>query len=124
MKIFLISPVRTGVSDKEKAAIAAYVAFHEDAAGHEVYWPIRDTDQNDPVGDRICRDNLAAIVAADEVHVWYKAGSEGSVFDLGIAFALGKTIRLANPDDVTPTQHKSFPNVLLKLSGHRLRLPR
>lgn len=86
MKIFLICPVR-GVTDEEKVATEKYVLDLE-TAGNKVHWPPRNTDQDDPVGLRICQDNRQAIEDADEVHIWWNDKSQGSLFDFGIAFAL------------------------------------
>ena len=86
---------------------------------------MRDTDQNDSVGLRICKDNGRAIAGADEVHVWYDPTSQGSAFDLGMVFMLRevlgrhKPVVVANPENVRPTDCKSVPNVLLALSGSR-----
>jgi nucleoside 2-deoxyribosyltransferase len=63
------------------------------------------------IGLRICQDNRAAIEAADEIHIYWNPDSKGSLFDLGIAFALRKQIVLINT--VKPTATKSFENVLL-----------
>lgn len=115
MNIFLICPVRN-ITEEEKKAIGSYVETLE-AAGHKVHWPPRDTQQNDPVGLRICTDNRQAIENANEVHVWYNSESQGTIFDLGMTFALRKKVVLANPDMVRPTDgKKSFNNVLLALS--------
>lgn len=124
-KIFLISPVRRPTwnlikrirYNKEQKKIEKYVKYLE-AQGHQVHWPIRDTNQNDPVGLRICTDNGRAIYWADEVHIWW-VGSSGSLFDFGMTFMLvllvAKKVILANPDEVKPTDGKSFENVLLDL---------
>ncbi|MCL5733771.1 MAG: hypothetical protein M1334_03930 [Patescibacteria group bacterium] len=125
---FLISPVRNAAKDKPQMnRIAAYVKKLE-SEGYKVHWPIRDTKQDgDPIGFRICADNMMAMENADEIHVWYfkKGGfkkSTGSLFDLGEAFMLAirkhKKIVLANPEDVIQTEGKSFENVLLSLSGN------
>lgn len=127
-KVFLISPVRNiqdNLDQMEK--IRAYVENLENH-GINVHWPIRDTKQDgDPIGVRICRDNMLAMILADEIHVWYFEDggfkqSTGSLFDLGIAFLLhkilGKKIILANPQRVKQTDHKSYENVLLKISGN------
>lgn len=87
MKSFLICPVR-GVKPEAQADTVAAL----EAQGFEVHWPPRDTDQNDEVGLRICRDNMRAIAAADVVHVIWDGKSQGCLFDLGVAFALGKKI--------------------------------
>lgn len=122
MKIFLICPVR-GSTPGEQRKIARYVRTLE-KAGHEVHWPMRDTDQVDPIGSRICSDNRAGIAGADQVHVWYSEGSQGSVFDFGMAFMAlvyaQKKVVLVNPKDVKPTPHKSFQNVLLEISKESL----
>jgi hypothetical protein len=112
-KIFLICPVRE-VTDTEKEAIAQYVAFLK-KAGHSVYWPLTDTNQDDPVGLHICQDNRSAIIAADEIHIWWNGKSQGSIFDFGMAFGLNKKIVLVNRDQVPATPHKSFNNVLREI---------
>jgi nucleoside 2-deoxyribosyltransferase len=95
--IFLICPVRN-VPDEVKKLIRKYVD-EKRAAGFRVYYPADDTPQVDPTGGiRICEDNRRAIENASEVHLWYDAASKGSHFDLGMAFALGKRIILANKD--------------------------
>lgn len=135
-KITLISPVRKpkrslirilaewlriipDLYELEQKKIEKYVKNLE-AQGHEVYWPIRDTNQNDPIGLRICMDNGLAIINADEVRVWW-IGSSGSTFDFGMTFMFNllvspnKEVVIANPDDVKPTEGKSFNNVLWAL---------
>lgn len=94
MRIFLICPVRN-VSEEENAKIRTYVEALE-GCGHDVHWPPRDTNQNDPVGLKICEANRAAIEAADEVRVRYNPNSEGTVFDLAMAVALGKPVVVTN----------------------------
>ena len=121
MKIFLICPVRE-VTEEENNAIRNYISQLE-KNGHSVYWPFRDTNQEDPIGLRICRDNRGAIEEADEVHVWWNGKSTGSLFDLGEAFALRKKIVLANPETVQKIIEdenkwgvgKSFNKFLMKL---------
>lgn len=115
MRIFVICPVR-GITDDEKTAIEKYVGDLE-RAGHTVHWPPRNTDQNDPVGLRICQDNLRAIDGSDEIHIWWNSNSQGSLFDFGMAFALKKKIVLFNKNGVEKTPSKSFSNVLLTLDA-------
>jgi len=110
---FLVCSVRNATW--EQKATAEYYVKTLEARGYKVHWPPRDTDQNDPVGLRICSDNRAAIKNADEVHIMWDPNSQGSLFDIGMAFALEKKVILANPDAVQPTQNKSFNNVLLTL---------
>ncbi len=140
MRIFLICPVRKGkkrwfrrflefvgvFTDKEiqeQKAIAKYVADLE-KAGHKVHWPLRDTNQNDPIGLRICSDNREAILESGEIHIWWNKKSQGSLFDFGMAFAFlaifRKKIVLANPESVERTPTKSFNNVLLELHNKKI----
>ena len=51
----------------------------------------------------------------DEVHVYWNGKSQGSFFDLGMAFAFEKPIKLINK--IEATESKGFNNVLLKLSN-------
>lgn len=113
MKIFLISPVRR-ISKKERELIKKYVEKLE-KEGHQVYWPIRDTNQADPIGLRICKDNRKAIKEANEIHIWWSENSRGSLFDFGMAFMAQlfmpeKKFVLVN--EVKTTPEKSFSNVL------------
>lgn len=99
-KIFIICPVRN-VGEELKKDIDLYVTQLE-ALGYDVHYPPRDTDQNDSTGLRICRDNRKAIEEADAVHVVWDGESQGSLFDLGMAFAMGKR--------VVPVGYNFFPN--------------
>lgn len=110
MKSFLICPVR-GVDPATQSAIVAGL----EAQGFKVHWPPRDTNQNDGVGLRICRDNKAAIEAADVVHVMWDGKSQGCLFDLGVAFALGKKVHPVSLP--APTEGKSFQNMILAWAG-------
>lgn len=119
-RIFVICPVRNADGETNRK-IEEYVLKQEDF-GHEVYWPKRDTDQIDSIGLRICTDNARAIARADEIHIWYDAGIQGSLFDVGMTFMASqivgptKRIVLINPGSVRPTEGKSFANVLIALS--------
>lgn len=105
MKSFLICPVR-GLDPQAHAAIVARL----ESDGFTVHWPPRDTDQDDPTGLRICRDNAKAIADADVVHVIWDGQSQGCLFDLGVAFALGKAVSpISLP---APTEGKSFQNMV------------
>lgn len=110
MKTFLICPVR-GIDPATQAETVAEL----ERAGYTVHWPPRDTDQADDTGLRICRDNMAAIVAADVVHVIWDGKSQGGLFDLGVAFALGKRIiPLSLPE---ASDGKSFQNMVTAWSA-------
>jgi nucleoside 2-deoxyribosyltransferase len=106
-RAFLICSVR-GASPETLAAQEQYVRDLE-AQGFRVHYPPRDTDQTAP-GLEICRQNARAIAASDVVHVWYAPDSQGSHFDMGVAFALSKRIVIAHSVPYGPG--KSYPRML------------
>lgn len=111
MKIFMISPVRE-ISDPLKDAIANQVNYYE-SLGHDVYWPHRDTNQSPEVNEKsyqICRANKVAIENADEVYIIWDGKSQGCLFDLGIAFALGKKVHPVLGYFPKLSKEKSFQN--------------
>lgn len=118
-KIFIICPVRN-IDRETENKLSDYVAKLE-KEGLRVHWPPRDTNQDDPIGTMICKENTSAILNADEVHVWFDKNSRGSLFDFGITFVLSqfiqpeKKIVIINKKEVYPTSKKSFQNILLEL---------
>lgn len=90
MNIYIICAVRG--ADTEKTSAFRGYANARRAEGHHVHFPPDDAPQEDPTGEAICRTHLAAMKAADEVHVFWNVLSKGSHFDLGMAYALGKRI--------------------------------
>jgi len=105
MKTFLICPVR-GYKESE---FALFTKRLEDQ-GWIVHFPPRDTNQDDPHGLNICKENLMAIQKSDAVHVIWDGKSTGCLFDLGIAFALNKRIIPISLPELT--DHKSFQNMI------------
>jgi hypothetical protein len=83
-RVFLISPVRD-IDEAVEKEIKQYVSGLE-AEGHTVYWPKRDTNQDDPIGLRICQDNREALYQSTSVHMWVARSSQGSIFDLGMLY--------------------------------------
>ncbi len=83
---FLICPVR-GASEEVKKILEDYVAKLE-SEGKKVHYPPRDTDQSDPVGNKICEANFRAEIFGKRVHRWYDDGSTGGHFDFGGVFML------------------------------------
>ena len=110
MKTFLICPVR-GVSPEE----TRHIVDGLEKDGWEVHWPHRDTNQDDPVGLRICGDNRAAIEEAEAVHIVWDGKSQGSLFDLGMTFSLGKKIVPIELPEAT--EGKSFQNMVRAWAG-------
>jgi nucleoside 2-deoxyribosyltransferase len=115
-KSFLISPIR-GLNPK-KVKVMARIARHLEKKGWKVHWPYRDTNQIDVTGGlRICQDNLKAITEADAVHVVWDGQSKGCLFDVGMAFCLGKQIiPLVLP---SLTNEKSFQNIIWRYYQQR-----
>ena len=91
MKVVVICSVRSGTKDE----VYKYVDRLE-SEGHNVYFPPRDTPQDDPTGYNICLRMKQAISQADEVHIFYYPDSQGVHFDIGMAFMLGKKWKLLN----------------------------
>ena len=105
MKTFLVCPVR-GHDATETENIVKKL----ENDGYKVHWPPRDTNQNDDTGYKICKQNLMAIMSADVVHFIWNGESQGCLFDLGMAFTLGKkVIPISMPDK---TDGKSFQNMV------------
>jgi hypothetical protein len=143
MKIFLICPVN-GMTGQDELDIGFYVATLK-ADGHQVHWPPVDTDQNDPIGFRICCDNTRAIILNKTTNIIWKESSIGSKFDFGATFCLkilgemlesgeltseeliellkGRSIDVINPEEVEEMVQeenkkgigKSFNKVVLEI---------
>jgi hypothetical protein len=111
-KVFLICPVRSA-TDEQKQKMAEYIKALEDS-GVSVYYPARDTNQEDIGGGgwNICKANKKAIVKADEIHIFWDEKSTGSLFDLGIAFSFRKPLVIANPESIHTENGKSFNNLI------------
>jgi nucleoside 2-deoxyribosyltransferase len=107
VKAFLICPVR----GHEETEFQSYVDRLEEI-GFVVHFPPRDTEQNDQTGTGyvICQTNRAAIETADVVFIVWDGESQGSIFDLGMAFAMGKRIIPLSLPELTG--HKSFQNMI------------
>lgn len=116
---FIICPVRQA-TEEVKTVLDQIVSLLEQN-GIKVHYPSRDTNQDDPIGINICKQNGEAIKNADMVYVFWHPDSTGSLFDLGMVFMsnliLGKPqIHLLNKEDIKKIAKngvKSFENVLL-----------
>jgi len=107
MKIYVICVVRSAsLEDIQK--LENYVQELEDQ-GHQVHLPHRDTEQ-DARGYDICMQNYDAICWADEIHVFYNSKSQGTHFDLGMTFALGKKVTIIENESYD--EGKSFARML------------
>ena len=110
MKIFFACPVRYISEDYFQNILSQVFALEDE--GHRVYFPHHHTNQDDPTGLRICKDNRQAIKDADVVYVIWDGLSQGVMFDLGIAFALRKPIRTITGYMPPMTNGKSFQNMI------------
>lgn len=62
--------------------------------GHKVFFPLRDTKQVHTTANAVVHSNLRGIEDVDEVHILWDGSSYGSIFDLGMAYALRKRIKV------------------------------
>lgn len=90
-KIFIICPVRIA-SERDIQILNDYTKFLE-LDGHEVHLPHRNTNQKG-TSLEINLQNMNAIKASDEVHIFYNNKSQGIHFDIGVAFCLNKPIKV------------------------------
>jgi predicted dehydrogenase len=109
MKIFVICSVR-GASQEYRDRLEKYVSGLE-GQGVSVHLPHGDTNQQ-ASGFNICAENASAILASDEVHVFYSPSSQGTHFDMGVAFAHHKKIRVI--ENGTVEAGKCYPRMLLE----------
>jgi nucleoside 2-deoxyribosyltransferase len=112
MKIHFICPVR-GVTEEQQKEIDDYAKSLE-AEGHTVHNPKYAVDQDDATGFNICSGHLLSMVTANRVDVFWDVNSKGSHFDLGMAFALQKPVKLIKtyqPDN----EGKSYVKVMLEM---------
>lgn len=106
-RIFIISAVRHPSTAYRKNLEKYVVALER--VGNVVHLPHRDTDQT-ATSLEICTANMNAIKDSDEVHIFYSSTSQGTLFDMGVAFGLGKTIKVIETEPLTKS--KSFANLL------------
>ena len=108
-KIFIICTIRSATQEYINK-LESYVSELEDK-GYKVYAPHRDTDQL-ALGYDICKQNMQGIIDADEVHIFYNSQSQGTHFDMGMAFALNKKIVIVENEELT--DGKSFQRMLVE----------
>lgn len=105
--VFVICTIRSATQEYINK-LETYVSELE-SKGVKVYAPHRDTNQN-ALGYEICKQNMQGIIDADEVHIFYNSKSQGTHFDMGMAFALGKKIVIVENEPLT--EGKSFQRML------------
>lgn len=92
------------IKDKKKIMIIGSTEFQNEIEfakraleleGHWVVIPCfnnKDEELKDGTEYYICNANRFAMENADEVHVYWNGRSTGTIFDLGMAFALRKKV--------------------------------
>jgi hypothetical protein len=110
--IYLICPVRNATPE-QKIKMQDYIGEKEEL-GMKIYYPPRDNpyEEVDKIGWDICTENKEANQNSEEVHIFFDPTSTGTLFDLGIAFALGKKLTIVNKDEVDLSNKKSFTNMI------------
>ncbi len=109
-RAFLICPVRN--ADEAIQNEISEIAKDWERRGFTVYIPSEDTDQKDSTGYRMCKDNREAISVADLILFYWDGKSQGCLFDLGMAFALGKKIYVVKVP--AKTEGKSYQNMAIE----------
>ena len=118
MKIHLICPVR-GVTEEQQKEIDDYAKSLEEQ-GHTVHNPKYAVDQEDETGYRICWGHLESMKITNRVDIFWDVSSKGSHFDVGMAFALAKAIKLVKayqPDN----EGKSYLKVIQEIEKETIR---
>jgi nucleoside 2-deoxyribosyltransferase len=113
LKIYIICPVRNATKEQTEKLKEYKKSLLLD--GHEVYYPADDNpyeESDNLIGYIICEENRRAIAEADEIHIFWDATSTGTLFDLGMAFALYKPLKIVNYDELKFTPQKSFTNMI------------
>lgn len=102
------------ISDEQRKEIDDYIEKKE-REGCVVH-SYKNVNQEDPTGGlNICNHHRRAMRECDEVHVFFDAKSSGSHFDFGMAFGLGKPVKLVKVYQPTP-EGKSYQAVLEKIT--------
>ena len=132
-KIFLICPVRNATDEQRKWIEDFVREKYED--GYTIHAPHLHTRQTDLFGGyAICKQNAEAVDSSEVIDIYYYQSRTGSVFDLGVAYALHKPLRLLNREEIVfndedlidtivktwPFNIKTKSKILLNNVGFRL----
>lgn len=110
-KIFLICPVRNA-SNEQRKWIEDYV-LEKEKNGFIIHAPHLHTRQTDLFGGyAICKQNAEAVASSSEVNIYYDQSSTGSVFDLGVAYALNKPLIMLNKDEIIFNDNDLIDNIV------------
>ena len=110
-KIFLICPVRNATEEQRKW-IENFV-LEKYGEGYSIHAPHLHTRQTDLFGGyAICTQNAEAVATSAEIDIYYDQSSTGSVFDLGVAYALHKPLKLLNKDEIIFNEEDMIDNIV------------
>ena len=110
-KIFLICPVRNATAEQRKW-IEDFV-IDKNVAGYKIHAPHLHTRQSDLLGGyAICMQNADAVATSSEIDIYYDQSSTGSVFDLGVAYALHKPLILLNANEIIFDKENFVDNII------------
>lgn len=109
MRIYLAHPLR--LVDDDTMWWIRLVTEKLELEGHQVYAPWRDTNQKMREID-IHRANLDGMASCDCVALVWDGISQGVLFDMGMAFALGLPLVIIRIPP--PTNSKSFQNLFIQ----------
>ena len=110
-KVFLICPVRNA-TEEQKKYIKEFVK-EKNQSGIEVHAPHMHTVQQDMFGGyTICYQNANAIADSIEIDMYYDQSSTGSVFDLGVAYALDKKLVVLNYGDIVFNENDQIDSIV------------
>ncbi len=114
-KHFLICPVRIATPE-QRQWIENYVSMMMEK-GYVIHAPHLHTVQTDLFGGYgICMQNAEAIGTSECVDILYNQKSTGSVFDLGVAYALSKPLNLLNKEDIVFDDNDIIDSIVKKWS--------
>jgi len=107
MKVFIIHS-----SGMYKDALSHAESLEDE--GHETYVPLRDTEQILTTEAEILANNLRGIRWSDECHLIWDLSSQGTLFDMGCAYASDKPIK------VVKTKNHHWTKFVAKREGEYL----
>ena len=115
-RIHIICPVRLVTPEKQQ--LIDHYCSELEAEGFEVHNPIYAVDQTDETGMNICRGHFKSMKKKRTVRIdiFWDGNSKGSHFDLGMAFALGKPVKLVHLFE-GDANGKSYLKVLQLMNG-------
>ena len=114
MRIFMISPVR--LANRKIRKSLEEIAQISENMGNTVYLPCRDVGTEDNY--LACCKNRDEMEKAETVFIVPHAGSKGIIFDLGMAFGMGKEIKKIDIDGHGKIYALSIASIIEEVLGY------